>query len=54
MNFPSEESLKVIREFNSAPESIQKQEIRRQYLSDEISNYDFVSKARALLSSLSK
>lgn len=49
----SAEALRVVIEFNKLPETDEKSEISRQYLSDEISNYDFFCKANEYLEKVS-
>ncbi len=39
-------TLKTIKEFNSLPETDETREIKRQYLSDEISSYEFFCSAQ--------
>lgn len=45
----SEQALKDIVEYNKLPKTEEKDEIDRQFLSDEIGHFDFYSKAKAYL-----
>lgn len=54
MHFPPKEVLDDIRSFDALPSSTEKDEIKRQYLENEIGNFDFYQKARQYLESVNK
>ena len=45
----SEQTLKVIKEFDALPQTEEKDEIKRKYLTDEIGSFDFFSQASRYL-----
>lgn len=45
----NEQNLKIVSDFQSAPSTPEKEEIAKQYLNDEISNFDFISMAKDYL-----
>lgn len=50
----SEQSLKTVSAFNKLPNTPEKEEIERQYLEDEIGNFEFFSMANAYLSKVTE
>ena len=51
MNFPSEETVKVVFAFDKMPQTPEKDEIGRQYLDDEIGHIEFTGLARDYIAS---
>lgn len=54
MHFPPKEVLDDIKAFDALPSTPDKDEIKRQYLEDEIGNFDFYQKARQHLETANK